>query len=292
MGISTTLLEQLHREYGLNDASGFVATYLDGVRFFWSTKPVARGPLLYESGVVIIGQGHKVVHVGSSSYRYDRDNYLVSSIPLSLQCETHASESEPLLGIFIDIDVGVLSDLVEECDLVGVHSAQHDGVAIAVGPVPMNQAMVESVERLLRCLLSPLDCRVIGGGLIKEVLFRALFSGHSASLLALTQVDTHFAKISRVVAYIHKHYNEPMSVDRIAEKAGMSSSSFHRIFKEITGETPLQYIKEIRLHKARELIIKMCMSPGEASRRVGYESSSQFSREFRRMFGRSPREFT
>ena len=107
------LLRELGERYDFSAGPGFVRTALPGVRFFWATEPVERTPLLYDAGIVIIGQGHKVGYLGDEVFRYDADHYLILSVPIPLDCETHASPEEPLLGIFVDIDTAALQGLID-----------------------------------------------------------------------------------------------------------------------------------------------------------------------------------
>ena len=160
----------------------------------------------------------------------------------------------------------------------------------AIEPVAMDEEMGESVGRLLKCLCSSLECRILGPALVREVVFRALCGQQGESLYALTQRSTHFARVNQALLKIRESYQERLSIQALARDSGLSVSAFHRAFKNITGVSPLQYLKEIRLNKAKSLILNQGMNIGEAATLVGYESQSQFSREFKRYFGSSPSE--
>lgn len=285
------LLSELQNIYSFSDGSGFVETSLPGVRFFWATEPVDRAPMLYEAGIIIIGQGHKIGYLGDEVFRYDENNYLVVSVPLPFECETHASPDNPLLGIFIDVDVSTLHELVA---LVRKHaSPKHfntSSVSRGVEPVALDGDMLDATERLLRCLRTPLESEALGRSLVNEITYRALLGKHGSALYSLTQHDSHYARIAKVLTSIHQDYMKPLTVEMLAENSNMSVSSFHRTFKQVTGESPLQYLKKIRLTKAKSLIINDGIRAGKAANLVGYESASQFSREFKRYFKVAPTE--
>lgn len=285
MGKIVPLLGQLRDVYSFAEGMGFVETSLPGVRFFWATEPVARTPLLYEAGIIIIGQGHKIGYLGEELFRYDENNYLIVSVPIPFECETHASLDNPLLGIFIDIDVSALHELVA---LVGKHLAlrRFDLASVSRGiePVALDPEMLDATERLLKCLRSPLESEALGRPLVNEITYRALLGKHGPVLYALTQHNSHYARVAKVLTRMHRDYGNPLNSEILAEEAGMSVSAFHRAFKQVTGDSPLQYLKKVRLNKAKSLIINEGVRASVAAARVGYESAPQFSREFKRYF--------
>ena len=285
------LLSELQKTYGFSEGRGFVNTCLPGVRFFWANEPVPRTPLLYEAGIIIIGQGHKIGYLGDEVFRYDEDNYLVLSVPIPFECETHASLENPLLGIFIDIDVPRLHELVA---LVGKHlpagPIDPSSVPRGIEPVALDPDMLDATERLLKCLRSPLDSEVLGRSQVNEIVYRVLLGRHGRALYALTQHNTHYSRVAKALFQIHGAYAKPLTVKALAMEAGMSVSAFHRAFKQVTGDSPIQHLKKVRLNKAKELIIREGARVGVAANQVGYESASQFSREFKRYFKVAPVE--
>ncbi len=272
--------------------SGSVDTDVPGVHLFWATEVVPRTPLLYSASIVIVAQGHKVGYLGERTFRYDRDTYLVLGVPIPFECETHASPQEPLLGATVDIDIARLHHLV--ADLSGsLHLERHESAAephAGVAPVHMDEAMLESTAKLLTCLRDPLDSKVLGSAAVDEVVYRVLRGEKGRVLYDLTEHRTPYADVARALRRIHRDYRESLSVDELARESAMSVSTFHRAFKRVTGDTPLQYLKKIRLDKARGMLVHKGMRVNSVAYEVGYESPSQFSREFKRYFKVPPSE--
>jgi AraC-like DNA-binding protein len=282
------LLRELELRYAMTDRDGFFRTALEGVRFFRTTRPVRRAPLLYDAGIIIIGQGHKVGYLGDSRFHYGGDTYLVMSVPIPFECETHASPELPMLGIFVDLDLTVLREQVEALEASRqMQPVAPDLWARGLSPARFDEPMRAATERLLRITLDPLESRLLGRSAVAEIIFRALNGPNADALRALARAEHHYARIAGALSVIHAQYSEALSVERLAREAGMSTSTFHRAFKSITQQTPLQYLKSVRLQKARVLLLR-----GErvnaTAHEVGYESTSQFSREFKRYFDAPP----
>lgn len=279
--------DDLKAEYGFAPGAGYVETNIPAVRFFWSTEPVERAPLIYKAGLVLILQGNKIGWLGDQVFTYDPDQYLVLSVPLPFDCATFASAENPLLGLFIDIDVAELHELSE---LVPTDQPPaKTATSIGVKPVEIDPDMRGSIDRLLAALTSGPASRALGPGLVREVLFHALNGPHGQALRSLTQVDSHHGKIARSIVNIRENYAQPISVDDMAREAGMSEPVFHRAFKAITGSSPHQYLKTTRLHRAKGLIVSDGLPVGDAARRVGYDNPAHFSREFKKHFKVSPK---
>jgi len=283
--------DALRAELDLGPGSGFRSTAIPGVRVFWATEPAPRTPLLYDSGIVIVGRGRKRAFLGDEILNYDPDNYLVLSLPLALECETLASPEEPLLGIFVDIDRAALHELVALMAQHGALPALSDATPPrGVDPAPLDPGMAAAVERLVRGLCDPLEAAALGGALTRDVLYRALHGPHRDALVALTLHGGQFARVARAMRIIHRDYARPLSVGRLSREAGMSSRAFHRAFHAMTRDTPLQYLKKVRLSKAHGLLVHDRLRASAAAAAVGYESASQFSREFKRYFAVAPSE--
>ena len=159
-----------------------------------------------------------------------------------------------------------------------------------ISTTPMSEELGGAVIRLLECLKSPLDSRMLGRQTVREIVYRVLQGEQGGALRALASRDEHFSRIARVLKHVHAEYAQPLSVEELARKAGMSVAAFHHYFKLVTASSPLQYLKRIRLDQARRLMAHDGYNAGTAARAVGYESPSQFSREFKRLFGVTPVE--
>ncbi|MCY4124914.1 MAG: AraC family transcriptional regulator, partial [Pseudomonas sp.] len=215
--------------------------------------------------------------------------YLVQALSVPYLCETVATPDVPLLGVAVAIDRATLSELVQSTGLAT------DGPVQAQTPQSMTSAaldapMRERVERLLECLQDPVDAKVLGPARVREVLYAALRGPQAGVLRALVEQQGHFARIGAALAHLREHYSEPLSVEALAGRANMSVSTFHEHFKRCTDMAPMQYLKRLRLLKAQQMLIGEGMGVAQVAHRVGYQSTSQFSREYKRQFERSPGE--
>jgi AraC-like DNA-binding protein len=266
---------------------GVHRTLVDGVEVARISESSPRAPVVYQPKILIVGQGRKRAYLGGDVYRYDAYNYLVLPVPMPAECETEASPEEPLLLLAINVDPTMLGEMLLEMD----------ELPTSIGPTPrgissspMSEDLGGAVIRLLECLKSPLDSRVLGRQMVREVVYRVLCGEQGGALRSLASRDDHFARIARALRHIHADYATPLGVEELARKAGMSIAAFHHYFKLVTASSPLQYIKRIRLDHARRLMTHDGYNAGTAARAVGYESASQFSREFKRLFGVTPVE--
>jgi AraC-like DNA-binding protein len=243
--------------------------------------------MVYRPHIIIVGQGRKRAYLGGEVYTYDPANYLVLAVPLPAECDVEAKPGEPVLLVAIDVDATMVGEMLLKIDDL---SPPPGGTPRGISSTPMTAELGGSVIRLLECLKSPVDSRLLGRQMVREVVYRVLRGEQGGALRALASRDDHFTRIARVLRYIHSEYARPIDVEELARKAGMSSSVFHHHFKLVTASSPLQYIKRIRLDRARALMTLDGYNAGSAARAVGYESASQFGREFKRLFGTTPLE--
>jgi AraC-like DNA-binding protein len=247
--------------------------------------------MVYDPGICIVAQGHKIGYLGGRKFRYDANHYLVTSVTMPFECETFASPEEPLRGLYIDIDMGQLHDLIGRMDLqTPIDNAGEKDLPRGIGPAVMDEDMADATTRLVKCLQSETESQILGSGLVREVLYRALCGTQAPILYSLAMHRGTFSQVARILKIMQSDYAGKLDVEQLANMAHMSASAFHRAFKEITSDSPMQYLKKIRLTKARDLIMQESMKAYIAADKVGYESSSQFSREFKRYFGQSPAE--
>jgi AraC-like DNA-binding protein len=260
---------------------------VEGVEVSRVSKPVPRAPVVYQPKILIVGQGRKRAYLAGEVYRYDAYNYLVLSVPLPAECETEASPAEPLLLLAINVEPTMLGEMMLEMD------EPPPPVSLTprgISSTPMREDLGGAVIRLLECLRSPLDSRMLGRQTVREIVYRVLQGEQGGALRALASRDEHFSRIARVLRHVHAEYATPLGVEDLAKRAGMSIAAFHHYFKLVTASSPLQYIKRIRLDQARRLMAHDGHNASTAARAVGYESPSQFSREFKRLFGMTPVE--
>lgn len=269
----------------LAQGEGFSPSFLPGVKFMRSTRHVPATPMTYEPCIVIVARGRKAGRLGEKTFVYDGNNYLVMAMPLPFECETFGSPRDPLLGL----SVGVTPALVAEL-LVQMESGPSDAGAQpqAIEAAPLDAALCDTATRLLEALRTADEARILGPQLVRELTYRVLRGPLGANLRALAAPHSHFGQISRVLNRLHADFSRPYEIATLAREAGMSVSTFHTHFKAVTASSPLQYLKAIRLHKARLLMVHDGLSAAGAALQVGYESASQFSREFKRHFGGAP----
>ncbi|WP_165223097.1 AraC family transcriptional regulator [Aquisphaera insulae] len=276
-----SLLDELAVAEGLN------RTAVEGVTLSRVSTASPRGPVVYQPKILIVGQGRKRAYLGGEVYRYDAYNYLVLSVPIPAECETEASPEEPLLLMAIAVEPTMVGEMLLDLDdLPPPPAATPRGIASS----PMTEELGGAVIRLLECLRSPLDSRMLGAQTVREIVYRALLGEQGGALRSLASRDEHFARIARVLKHVHAEYARPHSIEDLARQAGMSVAAFHHYFKLVTASSPLQYIKRVRLDQARLLMAHDGHNASTAARAVGYESASQFSREFKRLFGATPLE--
>ncbi|ABJ02511.1 putative DNA-binding transcriptional regulator [Escherichia coli APEC O1] len=272
----------------LKNKENSLSELLPDVRLLYGETPFARTPVMYEPGIIILFSGHKIGYINERVFRYDANEYLLLTVPLPFECETYATSEVPLAGLRLNVDILQLQELL--MDIGEDEHFQPSMAASGINSATLSEEILCAAERLLDVMERPLDARILGKQIIREILYYVLTGPCGGALLALVSRQTHFSLISRVLKRIENKYTENLSVEQLAAEANMSVSAFHHNFKSVTSTSPLQYLKNYRLHKARMMIIHDGMKASAAAMRVGYESASQFSREFKRYFGVTPGE--
>ncbi len=258
------------------------------IKLLYVDRPSGRTPVMYSSGIVILFQGHKTGYLGNHVFHYDATKYLMLTVTLPFECETFATAEEPLVGMLLNVDSTRLQDLLIDIgDDDSFHPApQTRGIHTA----SLTGEMLCAAERLLDVMANPRDARVLGPQIVREILYYVLLGPCGGALLAQVSRQTQFSQIARALRRIEHNYRDNMSVDQLAAEVNMSVSAFHHNFKAVTSTSPLQYLKSYRLHQARMMMLQEGLKASAAAMRVGYESASQFSREFKRYFGVTPGE--
>ncbi|AYQ90522.1 AraC family transcriptional regulator [Burkholderia gladioli] len=265
---------------------GYNLTALPSVRILRSNRALSRTPVLYDPGIVIVCQGRKRGYFGEQLYLYDEQHYLAVSVPVPFSMETEATPERPLLALYLHLDFTVAAELAAQIDREG--TAEPVRAPQSMISTPMDEAMQASVLRFLEAMHRPLEAAVLGPGLLRELYFRVLTGAQGASMREALAMRGQFGRIGRSLRLIHAAYAQPLDVAQLAGEAGMSTPSFHSHFKAITQVSPMQYLKSTRLHQARLLMVRQDLTAEAAGHAVGYTSASQFSREFKRLFGATP----
>lgn len=270
---------------------GLVGTGVEGVQLFRVTEPVRCAPAVYEPTLIAIVSGAKEAILGGTSHVYDSSQYLVCSMSMPVEAGTSlASAENPLLGVQISLDTRVMTELVIETE-----SAAGAIRTPKAGPLPQgimlavwDDAFTDALLRLVQLVESPTDTRVLGDGRLREVYYALLKGEAGDSARRAFGVGN---EIARSIEYLADHLEEAVTIDDMARQAGMSRAVFHRRFKQATTMSPIQFVKSMRLNSAA-MNIAGGMSVNAAAFGVGYTSPSQFSREFKRAYGQSPRQWS
>ena len=223
---------------------------------------------MYEPAVVIVGQGCKRSYLGDQAFEYGPSDFLVLSVPLPVECEWDASPEEPVLVLGVRIDPTTLAEVILEMDepLPPLRETPR-----AMTTHPLSEQLSSSVIRLLECLKCPLDSRMLGPQLVREIIYRVICEEKDGALRVLANQNEHFLRIARVLKDVHADPSMSFTVESMSKRAGMSAAAFHHNFKLVTGNSPLQYLKRIRLDRAKRLMTHDDYNASTAARAVGYE---------------------
>ena len=266
-----------------------LATSIKGLSLFRIEHSFARTPYAYNSEIIILGQGEKRVYLGDDVYVYDASRYLVLPVPLPAECEGRTGPGRPILGLTILIDPMEVGEILLEME--DIHK-EPPSLPKGIYDAPLNGELSDAVIRLLRAVADPRDNKVLAPLVKREIIYRVLRGEKGGILQALAHRNRRFFRIAKVLRKIHESYGDEFDIEKLARELDISGSTFHSSFKAVTGTSPLQYIKNVRLHKARTFMLQDGLNANLASIRVGYESPSQFNREYKRLFGVTPAKDT
>jgi AraC-like DNA-binding protein len=264
---------------------GVHETAIPELKLYRTSAPTMPSRVLYEPSLCLIAQGAKYVMVGPDEHRYDPQRYLLvtADIPTTARV-VDATERAPYLALRLRLDPLEVGELVAQ---LGPQEERPPACALAVNK--LDPQLLDPVIRLMEMLPRARDARVLAPLARREITYRLLIGPQGARLRQLVAGDDQGQRITRTLRWLKAHYAEAMTVDALAELAGMSPSALHRHFRAVAGMSPLQYQKHLRLHEARRLMLSEALNADQACFRVGYLSPSQFSREYRRLFGAPPR---
>jgi len=262
-----------------------LAVPLPGVTLAATDTPHAAFSALYKPGLALIVQGAKRTVLGDKVFEYSAGQYLVVSVLLPVKVQVvRASREAPYLVFCLTLDPAEIAALLLEKPAGDRRPAPLAGMAVSTAPADL----LDAVVRLLRLADHPNDIPVLAPMLKREILWRLLTGEQGEIVRQIGVADGRLSQIARATHKIRTSYSESLSIEALAQVAGMSVTSFHRHFRAITAMTPLQYQKQIRLQEARTRLIREAKDVASVGFDVGYESPSQFSREYSRLFGLSP----
>lgn len=234
----------------------------------------------------IIAQGAKTVIVGQELFEYDPSRMLVFSVALPVAGQvTQASHAKPYLSFKLDLDPRKIAELVLKVFPRGVPPVQERK---AVYVAPLDLSVLNAATRLMECLAQPTEAELVAPLVVDEILIRLLRSPIGLRVAQMGFAESSVHRVAKAISWLRANFSQPMKVEHLAELVHMSLSSFHEHFKSVTSMSPLHYQKVLRLQEARRLMLSAMMDAGTAAERVGYVSSSQFSREYSRFFGSAP----
>ena len=254
------------------------------IRVSHPTEPLHT---LHKPALCILAQGKKQVFVGNEMVVYDRNEYLIVAVSLPVVGQViEAEPSSPYLCLRLDFDPALLGEVMTDLNF---DTAPDQKVGSGLMLSPATPELLGAAVRLTELLFSPQDSGYLAPLAERELLYR-LFTGNQASKMQeIAHADSHLQRINRAISWLKEHYREPFRIDDLAATARMSPSALHKHFKAATSLSPLQYQKRLRLQEARRLMVSSAAGATDAGLSVGYDNPSQFSREYRRLFGEPPR---
>lgn len=272
----------------LAPSQGYNPTALAGVRILRTEAVLHDVPVLYKPGAVFVLQGRKQGVLEGEVYLYDEEHYLAVSVPVPFRMESSASAERPLLAVYVEFDMLLAAEIASE--LGARRSEPAAGKVRSLISSKMEPVIEDVVLRLLLALSDSVELAVLGAGIMRELHYRVLVGPQGGAMISALQQQGISGKIVRSLARLRETYNSEISVVALAREVGMSVPSYHVHFKTLTGSSPIQYLKAMRLHEARLMIARKSGTIAEVAASVGYASAAQFSRDFKRHFRRTASE--
>jgi AraC-like DNA-binding protein len=270
-------------------ADGIHASAIPRLVLIRTSEPSEPLPTVYDPAVCVVAQGRKQVMLADEVYVYDPEKYLVVTVDLPVVGQViEATPAQPYLCLKLDLDPGQLSALMMEVGQGIPRNPKADRLGLGLAISPVEPALLDAVVRLLRLLETPQDIPILAPLIEREILYRLLFGEYSERLRQIALADSRMVSVSRAITWLKQNFAEPFRIETIAREARLSPSALHHSFKSVTAMSPLQYQKQLRLQEARRLMLAQALDAATASHHVGYESPSQFSREYSRLFGAPP----
>jgi AraC-like DNA-binding protein len=286
-GEMETAIESLRRSIARwTDKSERVETAVPGLTLYQRAEPTQPASAMYEPSVCVVAQGAKRVMLGDDVFVYDQKHFLITSVDLPTVVQIiKASREKPCTGIVLKLDQRVISQLMVDSNLPPPRP-QQSSRGMAAGEVTL--PLVTAIQRLVDLLSEPKDIPILAPIMQREISYRLLVSDQGARLRQMASVGSQSQQIARAIDWLKGNFTKPLRIDDLAAQVNMSTSTFHHHFRQLTAMSPLQYQKWLRLNEARRLMLAEKQDATSAAFQVGYESPSQFSREYSRLFGSPP----
>ncbi|MBP2548800.1 AraC-like DNA-binding protein [Neorhizobium galegae] len=275
------------------DQDGMVATAIPRLSLVRMSKETEPSQSVQQPSLCIIAQGTKQVLLADEVFEYGPSRHLIASADLPITGQvTNATPQQPYLSLRLDLDMTALSAMMMEVMPQAAKSpatapyTKSCGKALCLSR--SDPQLLDAAVRLVRLLDTPEDIPFLAPLAERELLYRLMRGDQGEKLKRMLMPESRLSQVNRAIAWIRQNFDKPFSIDRVAEEARMSASSLHEHFREVTAMSPLQYQKQLRLQEGRRLILSEALDAASAAHRVGYDSPSQFSREYRRLFGAPP----
>jgi len=267
-------------------SAGEHSTAVPGLALFRRTQPTACYRAIYEPSLTVFAQGRKRINLGGTAYLCGPSSFLVSSIDVPVQSQiVEASEEVPLLTMLLRLEMPIVREILSREDFPEVENSSHrSGVAVGQATVELLRACT----RLIELLETPEDIPFLSHLIQQEIVYRILRTPQGERLRAIATTGELGNRTARAIAWLRANYTKPLRMEELAEVARMGVSTLHHQFRALTAMSPLQYQKQLRLQTARQRMLMDGMDASSAAYEVGYESVSQFSREYSRFFGQPP----
>lgn len=280
------LIEELFNKYDFGQSQGLKSTFLEKVKLLKIDNCGQSRELLYNRGIFLIASGENMGFINNQHTILGNNQYVIIATAQPAECETMMC-TKAMKGLYIDLDLKRLQKMHSLIDKKTISSLKTPKNVVTGN---MNDEIDSAFQRLMKILLDPEESKILGDNLLDEIYYRIIKTTTGEHLLQLCCQLTHFSRISNIVDDIQNHLEQEINIDEMAKQAKMHRANFHIKFKEIYNDSPIQYIKKIRLNKARQFIQFENMKIIDAASKVGYVSSAQFSREFKSHFGYPPSE--
>ncbi len=263
-----------------------VSTAVPGLLLYRRTEPTFGSCSFQQAAIALIAQGSKQVSVGKDVYVYDESHFLLTSVDLpTVSRVLEASPERPYLALLLRLDLQLTRQLIADFDL---ETSVQSPVCRGIGTSPATREILSAFARLVELLDRPRDIPFLAGLIQRELLYRLLTTEHGVRLRQIASSGSQGNRVAKAITWLKQNYRRPLRLEELAGNVQMGVSTLHHHFRAVTAMSPLQYQKQLRLHEARRLMLIESLDVGSAAFSVGYESATQFSREYSRLFGQPP----